>query len=268
MTTLFKQGWSTLRFMGAYLAANLQAAMEYRVAFAAQVSTMMANDCLWLFFWWVYFRQFPLVHGWQNTDIVVIWAISAAGFGVGLGVFGNAPTLAALIMNGGLDAYLGMPRYVLLHVCISATGPSAWGDFLFGLGVFIAILHPGPLQIALFLLLCLMVALLFTAFLVILGSLAFFLGNTEGLSQQMLAALVTFSTYPMNIFSGAVKLLLFTIVPAGFISFVPLQLIKQFAWPLLGGMIGFTTLFVGAAAGLFQLGLRRYESGNLLGMQN
>src|SRR2546429_3081835 len=40
-------------------------------------------------------------------------------------------------MNGGLDAYLGMPRNVLLHVCISATDPTAWGDFLFGLSVFL-----------------------------------------------------------------------------------------------------------------------------------
>jgi hypothetical protein len=36
---------------------------------------------------------------------------------------------------------------------------------------------------------------------------------------------------------------------------------------LLGGMVGFTGLIVSAAVGLFELGLRRYESGNLLGMQ-
>ena len=268
MRALFKSAWRTLRFVGTYMVANLQAAMEYRVAFGLQVLTMAANDSLWLFFWWTYFRQFPLVHGWQSTDIIVIWAISAAGFGVGMSVFGNAPKLAALIMNGGLDAYLAMPRNVLLHVCVSATDPTAWGDFLFGLGAYILFLHPGLGQVALFLLLCLMVALLFASFVVILGSLAFFLGNTEGLTNQLLGALINFSTYPMNIFSGIVRLLLFTVVPAGFISFIPLQLLKQFAWPLFFGMLGFTTLFTAIAAGVFQLGLRRYESGNLMGMQN
>ena len=84
----------------------------------------------------------------------------------------------------------------------------------------------------------------------------------------MLGALTTFSTYPMNIFTGVVRLLLFTVVPAGFVSFVPLQLLQQFSWPLLGGMVGFTVLFVAVAVGMFQLGLKRYESGNLLGMQN
>src|SRR5579885_643246 len=113
---------STPRFIWTYLVANVQAAMEYRAAFVVQVISMAANDMLWLFFWWSYFHQFPLVHGWQNTDIVVIWAVAACGFGIGMSVFGNAPRLAALIMNGGLDAYLGMPRNTLLHVCISASG--------------------------------------------------------------------------------------------------------------------------------------------------
>jgi hypothetical protein len=92
--------------------------------------------------------------------------------------------------------------------------------------------------------------------------------DSGGLAQQMLGALVSFSTYPMNIFSGVVRLLLFTVVPAGFISFVPLQLLHRFTWSLFGGMVGFTLLFVAIAVGLFELGPRHYESGNLMGMQN
>ena len=257
-----------LRLVGAYTVANVQAAMEYRVSFWVQIITMIANDSLWLFFWWTYFHQFPLTHGWQATDIIILWAISACGFGLCMGIFGNARYIAALIMNGGLDAYLGMPRHALLHACIATSDTSAWGDIIFALGAFVLFLHPDIWHIGLFVLLALQVGLIFTAFLVILSSLAFFLGNTEGLAQQLLGALVSFSTYPMNIFSGVVRLLLFTVVPAGFVSFVPLQLLHTFTWPLLGGMLGFTLLIVAVAVGLFELGLRRYESGNLLGMQN
>src|SRR6266702_4285695 len=235
---LVKASFRTARFIGSYVVANLQAAMEYRVAFIVQIITMVANDGLWLFFWWTYFREFPLVNGWQSSNIIVIWAVAACGFGIGMGVFGNAPKLAALIMNGGLDAYLGMPRNVLLHVCVTASDPSAWGDILFAIGAFVLLLHPDLLHFALFLFL------------------------------SMLGALTMFSTYPMNIFNGVVRIFLFTIVPAGFISFVPLQLLQHFSWPLFGGMIGFTLLFVSVAVTMFELGLRRYESGNLLGMQN
>jgi ABC-2 type transport system permease protein len=44
-------------------------------------------------------------------------------------------------------------------------------------------------------------------------------------------------------------------------------LLHQFTWPLLAAMVGFTVLITLVATGIFQLGLRRYESGNLLGMQ-
>ncbi len=265
---IVSKGMRTARFIGSYVAANLQAAMEYRAAFIVQILTMIANDGLWLFFWWTYFRTFPLVNGWQSSNIIVIWAVAACGFGLGMSIFGNTTKLAALIMNGGLDAYLGMPRNVLLHVCITASDPTAWGDIMFAICAFVLLLHPDPLHFALFLFLSMLGAVILVSFLVIFGSLAFFLGNTEGLSQQMLGALTTFSTYPMNIFNGIVRVFLFTVIPAGFISFVPLQLLRQFSWGLFAGMIGFTVLFAGIAVGLFQLGLRRYESGNLLGMQN
>ncbi|GAC1429282.1 MAG: hypothetical protein PVS3B3_18040 [Ktedonobacteraceae bacterium] len=265
--TVFKKSVGILRFVGAYAVANLQSALEYRTAFFVQIATMAATDCLWLFFWWTYFHQFPLVHGWQSTDIVILWTVSACGFGISVGIFGNARQLSALIMKGGLDAYLGMPRYVLLHVCIAATDPTAWGDVLFGIVAFIVFLHPTMLRLSLFMVLTLFVCCIFTAFAILLGSLAFFLGNTEGLMQQMFGALISFSTYPMDIFQGAVRLLLFTVIPAGFISFIPLQLLHQFTWPLLGALVGFTTLFTGIAVSVFHLGLRHYESGNLMGMQ-
>jgi len=265
--TVLKICGRMLRFIGAYAAVNVQAAMEYRLAFIVQVITMLANDSLWLFFWWNFFHTFPLTNGWRVTDIIVIWAVSACGFGISVAIFGNARQLATLIMNGGLDAYLGMPRYVLLHVCIAGTDPTAWGDILFAVGAYVIFLRPDPLHIALFVLLSLTACCIFTAFIVILCALAFFLGNTEGLQQQMLGALISFSTYPMDIFHGAVRLALFTVVPAGFVSYVPLQILHQFTWPLLGALLGVTTLIALVAAGLFELGLRRYESGNLLGMQ-
>jgi ABC-2 type transport system permease protein len=160
-----------------------------------------------------------------------------------------------------------MPRYALLHVCIAATNPTAWGDILFAVGAYILLVRPSVIHVVMFIVLVIMVSFIFTAFLVILCSLAFFLGNTEGMAQQMFNALISFSTYPMDIFHGAVRLLLFTLVPAGFISFIPLQLLHHFTWPLFGAMVGGTVLIVLMAIGIFELGLRRYESGNLLGMQ-
>src|SRR5437763_7494061 len=79
----------TLRFLGAYVVANVQAAMEYRISFWVQIFTMVANDSLWLFFWVSYFHQYHLVHGWQSTDFIVIWAVADCGVCGGMGFFGK-----------------------------------------------------------------------------------------------------------------------------------------------------------------------------------
>jgi ABC-2 type transport system permease protein len=258
---------SYLRFLGGYLSANLQAAMEYRAGFWSQVASMALNDGLWMGFWFLFFQRYPVVHGWAVTDVIVIWAVPTAGFGLATGVFGRAQRLASVINSGGLDSYLTMPKNVLLHVLVSSTSASGWGDLIFGVVAFTLLIRPTPAVFLLYLALALMVAFIFTAFLVLLGSLAFWLGNSEGLSQQLMGALISFATYPTAIFHGAVKLLLFTVLPAGFISYFPVELLRSFRWPLLGALLAFTVGIATLAWGVFHLGMRRYESGNRLGAQ-
>ncbi|HET8911916.1 MAG TPA: ABC-2 family transporter protein [Ktedonobacteraceae bacterium] len=256
------------RFIGAYTLANVQAAMEYRVAFITEIAVMVSSDSLWLLFWLSYFQQFSIAHNWNSREILLLWTICTVGFGISMGVFGNAVNLSRLIMNGSLDAYLSMPRNVLLHACVSASDPGGWGDMLFGLGGFLLFVHPDPLQMVLYGILVCCSAVVFTAFLVIIGSLTFFLGNLEGMAQQLLGVLVSFSTYPQEIFRGGVLLLLFTVLPSGFIAYLPMQALQQHSWLLTGEVVAFTLFFGTIAYLLFSLGLRRYESGNLLGMQS
>ncbi len=66
------------------------------------------------------------------------------------------------------------------------------------------------------------------------------------------------------IFSGAIRIALFTIITAGFIAYVPVQLLREFGWPLFGGLVGFTAAIVALALLVFRAGMRRYESGNLV----
>jgi ABC-type lipopolysaccharide export system ATPase subunit len=89
---------------------------------------------------------------------------------ISAGFFGNTSRLATLIMNGGLDAYLGMPRNVLLHVCISASDPTAWGDIISAVGAYLLFLHPDLLHFGLFLLLTMARSLIFTSIFAIICS--------------------------------------------------------------------------------------------------
>jgi ABC-2 type transport system permease protein len=255
------------RFVAHYVRANFQIALEYRLSFWAQVFAMILNDTMWIAFWALFYARFPVVQGYGFADVVVVWSVAATAFGLAFGLFGNCWRFAALVANGGLDYYLVLPKPVLLHVLVSAMEWSAWGDVAFGLAIFAVLAQPSPAQVALFALLALFAAAVLIAYGVIANSLAFWLGNAEALASQLQGALLNFSTYPGALFSGWVKVALFTVVPAGFVAYVPVELLRAWSWPLAGGLVAATAAFVALAVAVFSTGLRRYESGNLLAMR-
>jgi ABC-2 type transport system permease protein len=254
-------------FVAGYVSANFQSALEYRLSFVSQVFAMLLNDIMWLVFWLAYFGKFPVVAGWGRDEVVMLWAVMAAGFGLGTTLCGNVFRLAGIIIRGEMDFYLALPKPVLSHALISRMSLTALGDMGFGLIVFGVIVQPTLIQWLLFTIFMLTTAIILVAFGVITQSLSFWLGNAEGLALQLSYALLTLSTYPTVIFNNAVKWVLFTVLPAGFIAYVPVQLLREFSWPLFGGLLAFTIGMAVAAATIFRYGLRRYESGNLVLMR-
>lgn len=95
-------------------------------------------------------------------------------------------------------------------------------------------------------------------------SLAFWVGNSEGLSFQIANAMITFTTYPIDIFQGFTRLLLFTLLPAGFISIMPIALFRGLHLSFLVMLISVTILFAALSVFIFYRGLRQYKSGNMI----
>jgi ABC-2 type transport system permease protein len=255
---------STLRFMWFYWKVNWQGAMEFRASFLTQMVTMMLNNGVWIAFWGIYFTKFPVVNGWELRDILILWGISAGGFGWVAALFGNVLRMAPMIATGQVDFYLTMPKNVLLHMLISRMSFSAWGDYLFSWIMFIA---AGGLSITLFfqyLFAQFIVGVLFLSIFIIAQSLSFYFGNAEGLAQQIFIAMITFSTYPIDIFHGMTRVLLFVVLPAGFVSTLPIAFFKNFSWLFLGQMLLIIIFFLALAFFAFYRGLRRYESGNMI----
>ena len=254
----------TMRLVLDYLRHNLMSAMAYRWAFVMQIIGMMLNNTMLLFFWWVLFDRLPSLQGWDLSGVMTIYGIVAFGFGIGTGVCGNAFRVAQTITGGDLDYYLALPADPLLHLLISRTSLPAWGDVLFGLIVFL-IAAPGRwLSLPLFLLLGLTTALIFVAFSVLVGSMAFWVGNADNLTAQAINAIITFSLYPVEIFPAAVRVLLYTLIPAAFVGSLPAALLQDFSWGRLVLLMAVAAGFVLAARWVFGWGLRRYESGNLV----
>ena len=257
-----------LAFVGEYLKANLATALEYRVSLVSQVLGMFINDVLWVFFWVLYFKQFPVIRGWRLEDVIVMWASVAVSAGFAMGVTSNALRIPVLVVQGQLDYYLTLPKDVLLHLLVSRMSVMSLGDILFGPLLFLLMVKLTWAKVALFAAASLLGGTVMMAFAILSGSLIFYLGNSQMLSETLFDAVLHFSTYPAPIFDGGVKLLLFTLLPAGFISTLPVELVREFNWVRFLELLGAAAGFMALAVIVFRQGLKRYESGNLMGMRS
>ncbi|MEH1862744.1 MAG: ABC-2 family transporter protein [Nostoc sp.] len=258
---------SYLQLAGAYIRLNLNAHLEYRGAFLTQVVAMVLNNLVWVTFWGLFFTRFPVLRGWTVQDVVTLWAIAATGFGLANTICGNAMQLTSLIVQGQLDVWMLYPRALLPHLLLGRMNATSWGDMLFGYWVYLFFVKPDAVHLALFTGLTVSVATLFVGFNILTGSLSFFLGNSEGLTQQWRNAMLTFSTYPATLFEGTVKLLLYTLIPAGFVTYLPIEALRSLSLiHAVLAVVGSTTVLL-VGAGVFYQGLRRYASRNLMQMR-
>jgi ABC-2 type transport system permease protein len=77
-------------------------------------------------------------------------------------------------------------------------------------------------------------------------------------------AMVTFALYPVSLFEGSAKFILFTLVPAAFMGAVPAAFVHHFSWTLLAEIFLADFILLGLALLIFRAGLRRYESGSAI----
>jgi ABC-2 type transport system permease protein len=243
---------------------NLASNMEYRASFLSQIVGMMINNGIYFVFWLLFFDRFKEIRGYQIQEIYMLFAVLTLAYGIAYTFAGNAMEIPRLIALGRLDYYLALPRPVLPHLLFSRMGQSTIGDLAFGV---IAYLFTGRFDLAsivLFIVVTLLAAVIFVAFAVTFGALAFYIGNAEMLSDRVVQTMLTFGLYPFGLFQGVVRLVLLTLIPAAYIGAVPVQVV-QFT-----DLRALALLVVAAAANVivmllvFRYGLRRYESGSAL----
>ena len=254
-------------FILAVWKANLASAMEYRAAFLIQAVGMMLNNAIYFIFWVIFFDRFKEVRGWGLNDMILLFGVVAAGFGLAAYLFGNTFNLADIISKGQLDYFLSLPQPVLVHALVSRSIASGMGDFLYGVLTFLVFGSPTLDSSLRFVLGILLSMVCFISFMVAVQSLTFWLGQTQMLSQQATNALITFALYPINLFEGGGRFVLFTIIPAAFMGAVPAEYVRSASWESLGLLILAAGLLGTLGLVTFHAGLKRYESGSAINAQ-
>jgi len=257
----------TLRFARALVSTNLKASLALRGAFWLQVIFMIANNAIYFSIWFIFFDRFEEIRGWRLGDVGALYGIVATSFGLCVVFAGGVRELARMIIDGDLDSFMTQPKNLLLHTLGSRTFASGWGDIASGL-LFLAlsgVAHWRELPLVIVAIIASTIVFLSTG--VVLHCSAFWLGRIDGIARQIWEFLITFSLYPRTLFTGALKFMLFTVVPAGFIGYLPVGLLQQFRWIDLAAVVAGAAAYAGLALLVFARGLRRYESGNRFGQR-
>jgi len=242
--------------------AACREAVANRRGFWLQVAVMVANDVAWVLFWVIFFDQVGAVRGWDRDTLLTLLAVLTTAGGIVLGFLANSRHIGSLALDGGLDATLALPVSPLVHLLARRVHPSNVGDAVFGISLFAVAGDPTPGRALRFAVVVVLASVVLASFLVLAGSLALFVGRDDA-GELGFHSIVMFASYPVDIFTGAAKVLLYTAVPAGFVSAVPARIVESPSAGLLAALVAVALGMAVAAWATFTAGLRRYTSGSV-----
>ena len=253
---------ASLRYLAALFATSLKSSLALRAAFWTQVVMMALNDILFFCIWWIFFARYPDVRGWTLHDMYAGYGFVALSFGLFTIFADGTRDLAARIVRGDLDPLLTQPRALLPRVALSRSSASAWGDVGFGILLLALSGHAGLERIPAVALLAVASALVLVSTAIVVNSLAFWFGEMDGLPRQLVEFVLVFSLYPSPLFTGALRVVLFTLLPAGFVGYLPAEWLRSPSAAVLLASVGGAVAYAALATWVFHRGLRHYESGN------
>lgn len=249
------------------LRMSMKASISLRWNFLFEVILMLFNNLVFFSMWWIFFFQFNDIAGWQFKDMAILMAIGTGAYGLRLICFGGIKNLARSITSGGLDPFMTQPKNPLLHMLGSRSLAKGWGHLCTSTMIVLLSGLTDVYSLAMILVGMVCGCMVFAATAIISHSLAFWLGPVESLAKRYCDSLFLFALYPSNIYSDILRFMMFTVLPAGLISYLPVELVREFSWLKLSCVVGGAFFLWILAFAIFYLGLKRYESGNQIGIR-
>ena len=242
---------------------NIMRQMTNKVTFVTNITFMILNNASFIIQWIIFLGLKEEIGGYTLKQIMLLWGMAASTFGISHILFYKAFELSDLIINGKLDSFLVQPKNVFLSVITSETSISAIGDLLYG---YICLFIYGITikSFILFTVFSITGAIILTAFVSIVGSLSFWIVKGDALADAFASIMLNFATYPGTIFKTTVKIILYTLIPVGIANYMPVETIINFSFTNFIYIIVFTILITLLAFLIFNKGLKRYSSSNLM----
>ena len=249
-----------------FKAQYLKTAFAYTANFWMMFIAGVVGRTLTMAIPYVIMRNVPSIAGWQEAEVYVIMSLIFISEGCSNLFYDGIWELPGLVFNGEFDVMLARPVSPLYQVIARGFGLQGTGGILVGFAGLILSMHSlgwlTPAKILACLVLIVGGAVLRLSSILTTASVTFYLNIGSG-SGLMFAAnnVGEYAQYPVDIYPGWLKIILLTILPYGFIGYVPALILRQDTIGLLFlGAVAFIVVFFLLARGLFYLSIRKYES--------
>ena len=245
---------------------NIMRQMVNKTTFLTSILVMLLNNASFILQWIVLFSIKDDVGGYTLRQIVLLWGLASGVFGISHVFFNKAFEMPELIIEGKLDTFLIQPKNVLLSAITSNIRISAIGDIIYGY-IMLFIYGFNIKKFILFTIFGISGGLILTSLTIIFNSLSFFINRSDIIAERVNSLMTNFATYPDGIFKGIVKFILYTVIPVGLSSYIPVSLICKFDIKLFMLVIVFTVIMIVLSFVIFYKGLKKYSSSNLMNVR-
>jgi len=251
-----------VRYIGSLLRLNLQAAGARPAVALSAAAFMFANNLVFFVTWAIYFANFSALRGWRLEDVALLVGVVVWAYGIAVLFAGGLRDLARTIVDGGLDVHLGRPRHPLPSLLFGRPIPSGLGDIASALPFWLWLGQRGIGDLPWLLLAATAAAIILGSAITIMQCLVFWLPRALGFCEHLYEMFVMVTYYPQHAYGFGARVLLLTVFPAALIGFLPAEAVRAHSALLVAAVMAAAAIYAGLALAVFNLGLRRYASGN------
>ncbi|GGG64400.1 ABC transporter permease [Paenibacillus radicis (ex Gao et al. 2016)] len=220
---------------------------------------------------WALMSRFQTINGWNMYEVMIIYTLNMLTYAIAaVFFFFQMNDVEEDVHKGSFDSLLVKPINPFIHMIIRSFGHFFLGDIVIAilmLGFCFSRLdlHPNLAAYAGFVALLLGAVLIQAAFIVITGSMCFWIVRARAVMNVVIFGIRGFADYPISIYSKVLRVILTFIIPYGFVNFYPSQLILDkeggslfVSWlPYATPVVGLILFFI--AYRVWNAGLNRYQ---------
>lgn len=215
------------RVMINQIGLSIRRILANRAMLISNMGGMILNNLLFFVTWVLIFQLTSDIRGWTLSDVAMMYGLGATSFGLACMLWGGFRQLAVDIETGRFDTFLAKPVSPFTLMLTSYSHPSSWGDAATGIVFWLLFCKLSVLQFLFLLFAALNGGIICAAFGVVIYSSAFWLSNVRNQVDVVLFMIISFLTTPLHGMPTIMKIVLFTVIPAGFVSYLPVEVIRH-----------------------------------------